>query len=68
MSEFKLEDGIPLPENKFQGVTAYLRAMTIGQSFLVPAHLRNLHGIAARLKIRIKTRKECDSVRVWRIE
>lgn len=66
---FKIENNIPIKERPLLGATDFLRTLEIGQSFLIPFKSRNaMHQIAKRCGIKIKTEKENDKARIWRIE
>lgn len=69
MSDLKIEKGIPLPARTRQGgMSQVMREMVVGDSVLWPLAKRtSLNPLAARLAIKIATRKEgVDHVRVWR--
>jgi hypothetical protein len=68
--ETKLENGVPVPTSKKWGPYP-LGKMKIGQSFLLSSddesERTTVHRCARRLKIRIATRVEGETWRVWRI-
>lgn len=60
----RIERGVPVP-----GVKYPLRDMEVGDSFVVPysrAAQTCVHGLARKLPLKITTRREGDSMRVWR--
>ena len=78
--EFKIEQGIPMPEPSPSGVRKYpMPDLEIGDSFLVPSSSKKnpqkiLHASAKHAGIRITVRRRKlerdgeDGVRVWRVE
>lgn len=76
MSEYQIEQGIPLPEPqtgryaKGKGVLrSTMERLEIGQSIVVEPLIRNrLHVTARDAGIRVSCRKQQDGlIRVWRI-
>jgi hypothetical protein len=70
VSEYKIEDGIPMPPAKnLVGVTATLRKLTPGQSVLFPGRTpTNLGPFYRRLApARFAARTVTGGVRVWRL-
>jgi hypothetical protein len=73
---YQIEKGIPIPKKYarvYQGLTKTLRAMEIGDSFVLPNTVthphRNVHSTARHAGCKVTARKQPDnSVRVWRIE
>ncbi len=64
---FNIDKDIEVPDSPLLGVTAYLRTLNIGDSFLCPPKTRNgLQQVAKRIGIKLVTRAEGDSIRVWR--
>lgn len=70
MNAYKIERGIPIPPKGGErtGLTATLRALDVGDSFLIAnekERLRALH-FASRAGVKIATRKVEGGIRVWR--
>lgn len=68
--DIKIETGIPAPTRRQQdtGVTAALRSMKVGDSF-VHSERGSLHQIARQIGLHLATRKQEDgSYRIWRIK
>jgi len=66
--EIKIEKNVPMENDRAKGVTAILREMEVGDSFVVAEVKRMGIGTCARqVGIEITTRKQPDgTVRVWR--
>lgn len=66
----QIDKNIPMPSgpNGGTGVTAAIRSLQIGDSFVIPESQRNAVGPAAsKLGFSLLTRKQDDgTVRVWR--
>jgi hypothetical protein len=73
MTELKIDKGTPVPSQVLarNGLTALLRGMDVGDSFLYPKVKRtNLHPLFQRIagsKFATRSADETN-VRVWRIE
>ncbi len=74
---FKIDSGIPIPprggKGKTTGVTATLRALQVGESFLFPGINSRLIGgqiayVQKSTGARFTCRKQADGLRVWRTE
>lgn len=72
---FKIEKNVPLPNpgRNETGVTSALRAMSVGDSFVIDKPAVNarvgLFALAGRAGVSIATRTQPDgSLRVWRVE
>lgn len=72
--ELKIEHGIPVPPHSPNGLTAYLRAMGVGDSYLLPAGASRgtLSSSCSKVKdkkflTRTVTEKGINRLRVWRI-
>jgi hypothetical protein len=64
----KIEKQIPAPRFR-SGWAKLLSEMEIGDSILVTDQVREcMHIYAKRAGVKVKTRKENDGARVWRIE
>jgi len=65
----KIDKNIPMPTKGGSGVSAALRKLGIGDSFLVGLeHRASVRPAAARLGVRITVRTlENDQIRVWRV-
>ena len=68
--DFKVEKNIPIPPRSRTGLADCLRAMEIGDSFLVPDSNRVIaRNTALRVGIKITTRADGSGmVRVWRTD
>ena len=68
VSEFVIEDNIPLPRKGMAGRWDFLRQMTKGQSFVVRGkHYGAVRAFAHRHGIKITTRKiNPTEIRVWK--
>jgi hypothetical protein len=65
-----IEKNVPIPGiwTRAGGVTATLRSMEVGDSFLAPQKQRSsMAQFAKRAGCRVVTRKEGDKVRVWKV-
>lgn len=68
--EVKIEKCIPIPNRAGHrsGLTAALRSLEVGDSFLWPKTKRaSIIPAATLVRIKVATRAEGDHVRVWRI-
>lgn len=66
-----IEKGVPLPIRSTVGLSECLKALEVGDSFVLPdpSTRNSLSTYASRVGIKITVHKERDgSVRVWRIE
>jgi hypothetical protein len=64
----KIEKGVPLPTVN-TGLTATIRILEIGDSFLIPLSATarsNVAVTAKRIGVKVVTRKDGDNIRVWR--
>lgn len=62
---------VPVPENNKPGYVDILRNIEPGSedSFLVDGSKRsNIQSLARNYKMQVKTRKEGDKIRVWRVQ
>lgn len=69
--ELKIEKGIPLPPKRGTGFTTTLQKMKKGESVLIKGKLASNICNAARRAFgagAYATRKEGDSVRLWRVK
>ena len=70
MTEYKIEDGIPMPKMRNKGLIPTLRKLQIGQSIFVPG--RNATSVSpsfyAARPARFCSRQIEGGVRIWRIE
>jgi hypothetical protein len=70
--QYKIEKGIPIPEisREREGLTALLRSMEIGDSFVCTRKdLRNVYAASKRIGIPIVTRRISeDKQRIWRVK
>lgn len=69
--EMKIEDGVPMPSEHPIGMTATLRAMKVGQSFVTKKRADVVHSSAITAfgkSGHVSVRKEGDGTRVWRIK
>ena len=75
MSEFKIEDGIPIPgQNKVRGTKYPWKELQVGQSFFVPLNGKRAAVVQSTLNsagkyvgMKVATRQVEGGVRVWRI-
>lgn len=68
MTHPKIDSDIPLPASrKEQGVTATLRLLKVGDSFLSTASRNALYSCAHVIGIKLSIRKTPEGLRVWRI-
>jgi hypothetical protein len=68
MTEIVIEKNIPIPSiGHGNGITATLKKCEVGDSFLIPINSTNLHFTAKQIGMKIKTRREGESRRVWRV-
>lgn len=67
----KIEKGVPMPELKMAPITATLKSLKVGDSFMWPGGLKNptqrAHATARYMGLKVATRKVDGGVRVWRI-
>lgn len=68
---FKVDDNVPLPYIRADGMTAALRGLKVGQSVLFPtSKARSVYSVIQRLgggKAGLVTRTMPDGIRVWRV-
>lgn len=68
MTHPKIDSGIPIqPSRREQGVTATLRLLKVGDSFLSTARRNALYSCAHAIGIKVSIRKTPEGLRVWRI-
>ena len=73
MSEFKIEKGVPMPDNRNYGATRYpFRQMEVGDSLFVPGQTTATFsgvpgGWARRAGFKFACRTVEGGVRVWRV-
>lgn len=65
---FKIEKGIPIPMSRETGLTAAIRKLKVGDSFVVTRVQRAQCAASGnRLGFKLATRNAEGGVRVWRI-
>ena len=70
VDEIVIEKNVPIPSLRGVGasITEALRKCEVGDSFVIPKTLTNIHWMASRVGMKVKTRCENDTHRrVWRI-
>lgn len=67
---YNIENNIPIPENRKQGLTEIIKALKIGDSFIMPLDERaKAVPTAKQIGYKVMTRKISDTeARIWRIE
>lgn len=67
--EIVIEKGVLPPSRSKTGLTAAMRQLQVGDSFVLPAHMPRsaTYSIARLLGIRISARRVDGSLRIWRI-
>lgn len=66
-----IDHNIPLPNQKRKELTNILRQLEIGDSFILPPHIKttSLPQTAKQIGINVLQKKQPDgSIRVWRID
>lgn len=68
MNNFKIENGVPMPDRYNRGsIASLLRSMEVGDSCVIPRRSSNLHSCAKRVGMKVATRKVSETeVRIWR--
>lgn len=70
--KIKIDKGVPLPARRGQGpsdLTQTLRGLKVGDSFVYPNLNRsNIFIAAGRVGIKVATRANGSSIRVWRVK
>lgn len=69
--QFKIEHDVPIPLGaKLSGLTATLKKMKVGDSFIADFRLRsNVPTTARRLGMKVATRTiDSNHMRVWRVQ
>ncbi len=66
----KIDKGIPIPERSAVGRWKFMREMKPGDSFLVTnvSERASVGSAAHKCGFKITTRKEGDTIRVWRVK
>jgi hypothetical protein len=57
----------PPPRDKIGSLIAELQKLGLGHSFVYEGHRTSLYYAASRLGIKIRTQKEGNGTRVWRV-
>lgn len=68
--KYKIEHNVPMPNRRNTGLAEAIKALKVGDSFLIPVNRRaTAHGIARYNGYRVSVRKDTDgNMRIWRIE
>ncbi len=64
--EYVIEKGVPMPNNKTTALSQALRAMEIGDSFLIINRNFNLAMYQRKIGIKLTQRKTDGGYRIWR--
>lgn len=68
---YEIEKGVPVAVNRAPNARYPLKAMAVGDSFLIPDEdlnrSANVHASAAHVGIRVRTRTVEGGRRVWRV-
>ncbi len=71
--DFEIQKGIPMPVCHYDRIREQFKLMKVGDSFFMP-HIRskgsfvNIHGIAKKFGIKLKTKTKGKKTCVWRVK
>ena len=67
MATIKIDKNVPMPESKGKGITAVLRKLKVGESFVLPIENgASIRTLANRIGVRISVRTiDEETIRIW---